>query len=336
MEISRENLELLKKFSDSLKETLSLYGKVKALNLRAVIERERLESELNLEYEEVCAELITKKLPKLKNSEDLIFKKFKNLGVTINFAASHNKLSYKLDDLAKYLIDNIKILEGLREDIKNALNKKTNQVHIDLPKKSSAKLIVIHFIEMMYEIGMIENVDISDKVIGYRIEMNNTPVVRIFFEGAYYERYIRIVLNEILKEKGFSCISLYNLEITLSDGRKQELDIVFLLDDKELLWFEVKSHSKLSKQDIQKYVFIGHLLNLDENNSFVVLRNSSKENNSRLSSVLPMGVIDGALLKKRLSPILDKMKKNISKSSRDQHSVTNRKPIRRRMVSNGK
>lgn len=329
----------LKEFKDSLTKTIGLYEKIKTWNLRSVARKEQLEKEINLDCNDVMLQSLCKGFLSQNPSNHPVTLKLKDSNICVDSSAIHDKLAVKLDELSFFVVENASVLEKIRNQISGCVQSKNATININLPQDNNRK-IVITFVEKVYEIGMLKNVEISSDGVGLELTFNMLPTVKRFFISEYYERYIRVLVYKYLKSKKIQVDSLYNLKVSLMNGINQELDIVFLLNSKDVLWIEIKSSQNVSKDDIQKYIFIGHIMKVNYTNSIIVLRGSSKENNHHLSNVLPMLVVDGKDLVLKLDSLLDTYLK--TNSAVGATSIKARvKPIRRivtneKQVNNGK
>ncbi|MEK7991217.1 MAG: hypothetical protein VSS52_009445 [Thiotrichaceae bacterium] len=228
------------------------------------------------------------------------FKK-RNIEIQPNVAASD--ISGYFDEVAVMLGDNLMLLEDLLDGIRYRQRKGYDKFTIQLNDyKEEDRKIVNNFCQMAYESAFFSKYYWNKHKDSIFLLLSDAPQIQHFFNGDWLEWYgfMKVATFLMAKDQKFACLRSSNIKFT-AQNEQNELDIFFLINDKQPLWIECKSGE--FRDSINKYQALRKSLNIDPNYAILLVSGLDDEKAAAMSSMFKLTIVNERTLLNYLSEL---------------------------------
>src|SRR6056297_3547532 len=211
------------------------------------------------------------------------------------------RMGEKFDDIAKFL-------KHLKSSL-NTLKKK----RICLRNWSDAEISSsCHLALELSKNGILDEYKyLKSPIFEMIFQTSRNPDAINFLTGDWLECYVRNVVEKHLRMQGVNYHIAANPIIMMPNGRQFEMDLIIEIND-ELVWIEIKSGEY--KSYLSKYEEVGQLLQIPEENRFLILANEKDAICESLGRSREMNVLNLNMLKRELPAVIRNLSTEVMKA----------------------
>jgi len=125
-----------------------------------------------------------------------------------------------------------------------------------------------------------------------------------FFNGDWLEWYAFMKVASLLLKQRLNFSVLRNFEILFADNKKHELDVFFVLQDRQPLWIECKSGE--FRDSIEKYSKIRKLLGVSKEYALLLVIDLPEEKTKGFSGMFDITILSEKTFLPYLTQLLEK------------------------------
>lgn len=207
------------------------------------------------------------------------------------------------DEAAVEIGNDYALLGEVCERIKYAQLKEftSNIIYLDKKTKEDAQAIEA-FVQRLYEHSLIARCIPNKKDKNIRVVLQNAPSVRRFFAGDWLEWFALMVGLRICQERQIHHACARNMTLTLSPNEQRELDVFFLIDNKQPVYIECKAGDY--RPELDKYVALRKRLGISQKYFILCVADLDDEKCKGLSAMYDMTFVNSTTLAQHLSTII--------------------------------
>lgn len=207
------------------------------------------------------------------------------------------------DEIALSLGNNFNVLSFVSDQIKYIQNKGYTNVKLDLSKKSpEEKRIINSFCKELYDYSFVAKYFYQKKEKIIRLSLQTAPKIRDFFNGIWMEWFTLMTLLKHFRDNKINVSCMRSLDVSFPNGMSNELDIFFLTKNNIPVCIECKSGE--FRQDIDKYLKLRKLLNIEKNQFIVCVFGLSQEQTQGMTSMYDLTFANEHNLIKHIEAII--------------------------------
>jgi hypothetical protein len=228
---------------------------------------------------------------------------FKKLNIEIQPNVAASDISGYFDEVAVMLGDNLTSLENVLDGIRYRQRKGYDKFTIQLNDYNKVtKKIIQKFCEMGYECTFFSKYHHNKGKNSIFLQLSDAPQIQHFFNGDWLEWYglMKVATFLMAKEQKFTCLRNSTIKFTTQNAQN-ELDIFFLINNKQPLWIECKTGE--FRDSINKYQTLRKCLNIDSNYAILLISGLDDEKAAAMSSMFKLTVVNEKTLLNHLSVI---------------------------------
>ncbi len=206
----------------------------------------------------------------ISNGAGDITKWFSDKGVQLDSYQQPEKIEHGYNKIAKFLGEHyehvIDLYEVMRKNISTGAATDF-QITGTNPKEIG---YLTGFCTLLQQNGILSayTYNKKEKMISAKFSLNGTDTK--FFTGGWFEKFIYLKIMTFLSQCGLSYRGLLNVQLTLPNGNKCELDVIFLIQGIPI-WLECKTGNWT--EYIGKYLEIRKILEIPKENAIFVVLN---------------------------------------------------------------
>jgi len=207
------------------------------------------------------------------------------------------------DEIALSLGNNFNVLSFVSDQIKYIQNKGYTNVKLDLSKKSPEEIRIINsFCKELYDYSFVAKYFYQKKEKIIRLSLQTAPKIRDFFNGIWMEWFTLMTLLEHFRDNKINVSCMRSLDVSFPNGMSNELDIFFITKNNIPVCIECKSGE--FRQDIDKYLKLRKLLNIEKNQFVVCVFGLSQEQTQGMTSMYDLTFANENNLIKHIEAII--------------------------------
>jgi len=230
-------------------------------------------------------------LQSLKEVGVKIIKYEENSEKYADFTGMIYQMGEKYNDIAKFL-----------KHLKSSLNTQKKK-RICLRNWTDAEISSsCHLALSMCNHGLLDEYEyLKSPIFEMIFQTSRNPEAINFLTGDWLECYVRNIVEKHLRMQRVKYNIAANPIIMMPNGRQFEMDLIIEIND-ELVWIEIKSGEY--KSYLSKYEEVGQLLQIPEENRFLILANEKDAICESLGRSRKMNVLNLNMLKRKIPSVI--------------------------------
>ena len=238
-----------------------------------------------------------------KNQYISIINWFKEKNIQTDIDVSNIDTTGFFDEIAEYLGENYKILKPLIDKIRYIQNHDYSHIKFDISNKTPNDIRVItSFCNQLYKYSFISRYYYDKKLKIVRLNLQQVPKIKAFFNGIWMEWFILIKVLKLFKEFKIDASIMRSIKIIKSNEQENELDIFILTKDNRPIYIECKTGE--FREDINKYLRLQKILSISKEDFIICILDLDNSFLDGLTSMYELKFINENYLIKYLEDIL--------------------------------
>ncbi len=207
------------------------------------------------------------------------------------------------DEVAVSLGDNLDCLKPLITQITWAGRKGYDTTSLELPSNPDEVAVIKKFCHELYEYAFVTKVIYTKENKVLLVLQKERHIVN-FFNGDWLEWYAFMKVASLLLKQRLNFSVLRNFEILFAENKKHELDVFFVLQDRQPLWIECKSGE--FRDSIEKYSKIRKLLGVSKEYALLLVIDLPEEKIRGFSGMFDITILSERTFLPYLTQLLEK------------------------------
>ena len=225
----------------------------------------------------------------------------RNIAATINPCAVDTTGFF--DEAAVAIGADRKVLGHVCERIRFAQLKEFNSTTIHLEKRSDDEVAAIEaFAWKLHHWSLVSKTFVNRPEKNIRLILQSAPSVRHFFAGEWLEWFVLMTVLRLCKERGIEFSCARRLTLSLQGDETRELDVFFLIKDREPIYVECKTGE--FRQDLAKYVALRKRLQIDARHFILCVADMDPDQAKALRAMYDMTFVNTETLGAHVSTLI--------------------------------